>query len=186
MQAVDSYGSTNNFKSCSFNISITGSTGFVSNSWSYIGLKDCYLKIKTVNDATIFGTSRDTFVDGCYIEANAPLGTYNIVKNSVCDLTTSATFTLSGNSSNALNIFNTDHAPNATAGGGFAGVSDENWLNTTYLNEIGINAGGLDGNNMARYRQQAHTRRSARATDRTYERAVSAVLVVRGERAADT
>ena len=144
MQAVDSYGSTNNFKSCSFNISTTRSDGsgrFVSNNWSYIGMKDCYLKFKTVNDTTIFATSRDTFVDGCYIEANAPLGVYNIVKNSVCDLTTSATFTLSGNSSNALNIFNTDHAPNATAGNGFAGVSDENWLNTTYLNSIGFNAG---------------------------------------------
>lgn len=145
MSAPSSSGSKNNFKSCSFNIKVNSAYGFANGSEAYAGLKDCYLKIQLpANNNGIFGSMNSssfsgTFVDSCYIESNAKIGS-DIIKNSVCDITTNATFTLDGDSTN-LSIFNKTHAPNVTAGSGFAAVTDENWLDVSYLNSIGFNAG---------------------------------------------
>ena len=69
------------------------------------------------------------------------VGVYDAITNSVLDMTTTATFTANGSSDNVLNIINSDHAPNATAGTAFALVDDEHWLDVNYLNSIGFNAG---------------------------------------------
>ncbi|MBP5378331.1 MAG: hypothetical protein J6Y64_02180 [Ruminococcus sp.] len=140
-QAVDSYGSTYNFDKCSFYInSKYGGGAFVENNWSYIGMRDC--NVKVIGTAShIFGTSRTTFIDSCYFETTMPPGVYDKFTNCVLDITTDTSFTANGSSGNALNIINSDHAPNATAGTGFALVDDEHWLDVAYLNRIGFNAG---------------------------------------------
>ena len=103
-------------------------------------MRYCYVRVKG-SAPYLLNTSRTTFVDSCYFETTMPIGAYNTIRNSVLDITTNTSFTASGSSSNALNIINADHAPNATASTGFALVDDDDWLDVDYLNSIGFNAG---------------------------------------------
>lgn len=139
--AADSYGSRNNFSSCSFYIdSKYGEGALLNNNWGYVGMRYCYVKVTGVSNS-LFGTSRQTFADSCYFDCKMQVGIYDKLTNCVLDMQTNATFTANGSSSNALNIINSDHAPNATAGTGYALVDDEHWLDVDYLNSIGFNAG---------------------------------------------
>lgn len=140
--AIDDYRSERNFSSCSFYIkSNTSYAALSSNMYSYIGMQYCNVRITSTSASSIFSTSTSTFVDSCYIEANIPAGAYYNFKNSILDLSTTVTFTANGNSGNDLNIINSTHAPNASAGNGFAVVDDAHWKDVGYLNSIGFNAG---------------------------------------------
>lgn len=144
-QAVDDYGSTRNFSSCAFNIKTN--YYMVINNWSYIGIRYC--RIKYTSDSTasaLIGSCRswDNTFDSCYIDVPFRIGNTNDrYINCVCNLTTTQTFTLNGNSSDAKNIVNSTHAPNVTvdSSGSFVLVSDSDWLNTNYLRSVGFNAG---------------------------------------------
>ena len=142
-KAIDEYNSTRNFSSCSFYINSknNGYAAIVSNMYSYIGMQYCSIKVASSTASTVFAAQTGTFVDSCYIESTIPCGSYSAVKNSVLDLTTNTTFTANGNASNDLNIINSTHAPNATAGDGFALVDDTHWKDVNYLSSIGFNAG---------------------------------------------
>lgn len=151
IQAINDYYSSRNFKSCSFNIENNGDgRAIVNNIYSYIGMKSCYIKVKNKGNASdMINTTISTFIEDSYIEANIPCGGYSLISNSVLDITTTATFTVNGNSSNALCILNSTHAPNATVSStpgvtinnGFALVDDTHWLDVNYLNGIGFNIG---------------------------------------------
>ena len=139
MIAIDDGRSSRNFKSCSFYIDSRSSYGaFVSNVYSYIGIKDCYLKVISSSAPSVFGSSASTSIENCYIESNIPCGAYGYISNSVLDITSTETFT-AGNSGNDLSIINSTHAPNMTAGTGFAAVDDTHWLDVSYLQGIGFN-----------------------------------------------
>lgn len=139
--APDGRGSTYNFSSCSFYInSKYGGGALLEDNWGYMGLQYCYIEV-TGSSNGLFGTSRSTFADSCYFVCPMQVGVYDAITNSVLDMTTTATFTANGSSGNSLNIINSDHAPNATAGTCFALVDDEHWLDVNYLNSIGFNAG---------------------------------------------
>jgi hypothetical protein len=142
-KAIDENNSTRNFSSCSFYINSknNGYAAIVSNMYSYIGMQYCSIKVASSTASTVFAAQTGTFVDSCYIESTIPCGSYSSVKNSVLDLTTNTTFTANGNASNDLNIINSTHAPNATAGDGFALVDDTHWKDVNYLSSIGFNAG---------------------------------------------
>lgn len=139
--AYEGNGSTCNFSSCSFYINSKYSyAAIVADAYRKIGMRYCYIKV-TGSSGLVFDQSGDTFVDSCYIEATMPAGVYDKFTNCVLDITTNTSFTANGSSSNALNIINSDKAPNATAGTCFALVDDEHWLDVNYLNSIGFNAG---------------------------------------------
>lgn len=136
--AVDDYGSTNNFLRCSLNLK---GSNMVNNSWSYVGMLNCNIRFMSTSGTGMFNTSRSTFVRNCYIETNAPVGAYDKCDNCACDITTTQTLTYN-NGTNALNIFNATHAPNITANGSYwAGVPNDKWLDVSFLSSIGFNAG---------------------------------------------
>lgn len=140
--AINDNNSVNNFKSCSFNIKSNTSYAVISsNSYGYIGMQDCYIKVSSTTATELFHTDRSTFIEGCYIESNIPCGAYYTVKNSALDITTNTSFTANGNSGNALSIINVTHAPLAVAGNGFALATDSQWLDVEELSRIGFNAG---------------------------------------------
>ena len=142
--AIDDYGSTHNFSSCSFNLKANSAT---DNQWSYVGVRYCRFKFTVDSPATSFVPSCKYWnneFDSCYIDIPCKIGNSGEKYiNCVCDLTTNDTFTIGGDSSKAKSIINSTHAPNATAdsNGNFALVSDSNWLNTSYLRSVGFNAG---------------------------------------------
>lgn len=144
-QAVDDYGSANNFSSCAFTLKSSGA--LIGNTWSYIGIRYC--RIKYTPDSTLSSLVaacrpwNNTF-DSCCIEVPCRIGSANDKYiNCVCDLTTSATFSLGGSSNDAKTIINSTHAPNVTvdANGSYVLVSDSDWLDTSYLRSVGFNAG---------------------------------------------
>lgn len=140
--AIDDDGSQKNFSSCSFYIkSNSNYAALTANYYSFIGMQYCNIRITSTSSPSIFGTNEGTFVDSCYIEANIPAGSYYAFKNTILDLSTTVTFTANGNSDNDLSIINSTHAPNASAGNGFAVVDDAHWKDVGYLNNIGFNAG---------------------------------------------
>lgn len=140
MNAYEGNGSSRNFSSCSFYLKGKNVNCIISDEpYRYIGMRYCYVKASGAN--YVFDGNRDTIIDACYFDTTMPTGVYAYISNSVLDITTNTSFTANGSSGKALNIINSDHAPNATAGTGYALVDDEHWLDVNYLNSIGFNAG---------------------------------------------
>ena len=140
MDAYEGNGSSRNFSSCSFYLKGKNVDCIISGEpYRYIGMRYCYVEASGAN--YVFDGNRDTIIDACYFDTTMPTRLYSYISNSVLDMTTTATFTADGSSGNSLNIINSDHAPNATAGTGFALVDNTHWTDVSYLNSIGFNAG---------------------------------------------
>lgn len=149
-RAPDSNGSQHNFKQCSFNIKYKGDqSAILTHTYSYLGIYNCYFKVDSESSNPLFASTKSAKITDSYIEANVPTGCYSLISNSVLDITTTASFTASGSSSNDLCIINSTHAPNAsvsstpgvTVENGFALVDNAHWLDESYLSGIGFNIG---------------------------------------------
>lgn len=138
-------------KDCSVNLLFKSSAKFISISQAYMKdaeINNCYVKLKSESNTYLFYSSASSAsslgMDSYYEIDQTAFGISSsfIFSNCVFDITTNSTFTFNINSSSASpSIINTTKAPNCTPQNKLLGVSDEHWLDTTYLASIGFNAG---------------------------------------------
>jgi len=134
-------------KGCSFNMS--GNSMRLAHITSSCTFTDCNIKLTTQSRYLCNSISRyytPTF-SNCYLEINDSnlegILSYAdgsaLFNNTVLDITTqNAVGNINGNNT-MVSIFNSTHAPNIATTGNTKGVSDEKWLDVTYLQSIGFN-----------------------------------------------
>ena len=141
---VDDY-----LKHCSVNLLLKNNSGFsyVGEAFSKNGKMDnCYVKIKSESTETnlfkgsIVNGGRDSYfeieTDHFYDEGTCSV----IFENCVFDITTDASFTFDINSNVSPSILRVSHAPHATCLDKMHDVTEEHWLDASYLkNDIGFN-----------------------------------------------
>lgn len=136
-------------KHCSVNLLLKNDAGFsyVAQAFSKSGRMDnCYVKIKSESTETklfkgsIVNGGRDSyfeietehFFDGATCSV--------IFENCVFDITTNAQFTFDINSNVSPSILRASHAPNASCTNKISAVTEEYWLDASYLkNTVGFN-----------------------------------------------
>lgn len=138
------------FNSCNFYIKDirTGTNNLFDDATNHVNLKSCYFQYESTVSGPVFAAwwnqSYQAGIDSAF-EMKLPNYTQGTLGNEedvyftncTLDITTNASLTINGNSE-MISIFNSTHAPNAS-GTNAAGISDENWLNTTVLAEAGFN-----------------------------------------------
>lgn len=126
------------FRGCSFNLKCSK----FMDTGEEVGFASCYLKIQTTASYILRSSDSSIYSDS-YIEAVAPnltsVSSGSKFSNSVLDITSNASFSVT--STSEVSIVNSTHAPNVTVSGNAVAVTDENWLDVSYLSSIGFNAG---------------------------------------------
>lgn len=137
-------------KECSVNLLLKSGAGLYFVWQAYMKdpkIDSCYIKIKSSGgNASIFNSEyginnagEDSYYD---IEASSLNSITATFSNCVFDIKTNATFTLNTSSTAAsVSIVNSTNAPNVTAQNQIKAVTDEYWLDTSYLSSIGFNIG---------------------------------------------